>query len=283
MLNLSRAQTSSCWSGVVVKRGQLKYRPRQPLFKITRSVSKTPRVAEQCDVIIHSLDHESSLKLQLLEQNLTALPANNIFVMLVKSVSDLRPLLSFVKAEMKKKVTYKPSVQFRTSCQVFPKDLGFDTTFKEMFCDARELADKIDIPANLELTQPHHTVRRRNVNFDYEARVDPTEDPTFKYKAGEVETGEAIEELAETMHINQDSENDFMRGRIIGKIEEGRKITDVAREFDIAHSVVSRLWKSFKTTGMCSIRDGGGRVRSKTPSEDRYIVLSAKRNRRTTA
>ncbi|GFS47986.1 DDE_3 domain-containing protein [Trichonephila clavipes] len=48
--------------------------------------------------------------------------------------------------------------------------------------------------------------------------------------------------------------DDFMRGRIIGKIEEGRKITDVARGFDIAHSVVSRLWKSFKTTGMCSRR-----------------------------
>ncbi|GFX04005.1 transposable element Tcb2 transposase [Trichonephila clavipes] len=51
--------------------------------------------------------------------------------------------------------------------------------------------------------------------------------------------------------------DDFMRGRIIGKIEEGRKITDVARVFDIAHSVVSRLWKSFKTTGMCSRRHGG--------------------------
>ncbi|GFU86560.1 transposable element Tcb2 transposase [Trichonephila clavipes] len=50
--------------------------------------------------------------------------------------------------------------------------------------------------------------------------------------------------------------DDFMRGRIIGKIVEGRKITDVAREFDIAHSVVSRLWKSFKTTGMCSRRHG---------------------------
>ncbi|GFW51294.1 transposable element Tc1 transposase [Trichonephila clavipes] len=50
--------------------------------------------------------------------------------------------------------------------------------------------------------------------------------------------------------------DDFMRGRSIGKIEEGRKITDVAREFDIAHSVVSRLWKSFKTTGMCSRRHG---------------------------
>ncbi|GFW99334.1 hypothetical protein TNCV_3981581 [Trichonephila clavipes] len=33
--------------------------------------------------------------------------------------------------------------------------------------------------------------------------------------------------------------NDFMRGRIIGKIEEGRKIRHVAREFDIALSVVS--------------------------------------------
>ncbi|GFW90663.1 uncharacterized protein TNCV_628291 [Trichonephila clavipes] len=66
-------------------------------------------------------------------------------------------------------------------------------------------------------------------------------------------------------------------------IEVGRKITDVVREFDIAHSVVSRLWKSFKTTGMCSRRHGGGRVRSTTPAEDRYIVLSAKRNRRTTA
>ncbi|GFT60446.1 HTH_Tnp_Tc3_2 domain-containing protein [Trichonephila clavipes] len=77
--------------------------------------------------------------------------------------------------------------------------------------------------------------------------------------------------------------DDFMRGRIIGKIEEGRKITDVVREFDIAHSVVSRLWKSFKTTGMCSRRHGGDRVRSTTPAEDRDIVLSAKRNRCTTA
>ncbi|GFV04707.1 transposable element Tc1 transposase [Trichonephila clavipes] len=77
--------------------------------------------------------------------------------------------------------------------------------------------------------------------------------------------------------------DDFMRGRIIRKIEEGRKITDNAREFDIAHSVVSRLWKSFKTTGMCSRRHGEVAVRSTTPAEDRYIALSAKRNIRTTA
>ncbi|GFW48921.1 transposable element Tc1 transposase [Trichonephila clavipes] len=34
---------------------------------------------------------------------------------------------------------------------------------------------------------------------------------------------------------------------------------------------------------MCSRQHGRGRVRSTTPAEDRYIVLSAKRNRRTTA
>ncbi|GFU48930.1 hypothetical protein TNCV_3209271 [Trichonephila clavipes] len=34
---------------------------------------------------------------------------------------------------------------------------------------------------------------------------------------------------------------------------------------------------------MCCRRPGGGRVRSTTPAEDRYIVLSTKMNRRTTA
>ncbi|GFW94255.1 uncharacterized protein TNCV_1979951 [Trichonephila clavipes] len=45
-----------------------------------------------------------------------------------------------------------------------------------MLSDARELTDEIDIPADFELTQPRHTVRRRNVNFDCEARDDPIED-----------------------------------------------------------------------------------------------------------
>ncbi|GFV67777.1 hypothetical protein TNCV_783771 [Trichonephila clavipes] len=47
---------------------------------------------------------------------------------------------------------------------------------------------------------------------------------------------------------------------MIGKIEEGRKITDVARGFDIAHSVVSRLWKSFKLLE-CVVDGAEGRVR----------------------
>ncbi|GFU77406.1 uncharacterized protein TNCV_3497801 [Trichonephila clavipes] len=52
-LNLSRAETSSRWCGVVVRRGGCQLRCR-PWFKITRSVAKSPRVAEQCDVNIQS-------------------------------------------------------------------------------------------------------------------------------------------------------------------------------------------------------------------------------------
>ncbi|GFX17905.1 HTH_Tnp_Tc3_2 domain-containing protein [Trichonephila clavipes] len=70
---------------------------------------------------------------------------------------------------------------------------------------------------------------------------------------------------------------------LLERTKKRRKITDVAREFDIAHNVVSRLWNSFKITGMRSRRHGGGRVRSTTPAEDRIIVLSAKWKRPTTA
>ncbi|GFW47252.1 transposable element Tc3 transposase [Trichonephila clavipes] len=41
----------------------------------------------------------------------------------------------------------------------------------------------------------------------------------------------------------------FTRGRIIGKLEEDRSVTSVAAEFGIAHSIVSRLWRQFQTTG----------------------------------
>ncbi|GFW17199.1 transposable element Tc1 transposase [Trichonephila clavipes] len=41
----------------------------------------------------------------------------------------------------------------------------------------------------------------------------------------------------------------FTRGRIIGKLEEGRSVISVAAEFGIAHSIVSRHWRQFQTTG----------------------------------
>ncbi|GFY36390.1 transposable element Tcb1 transposase [Trichonephila clavipes] len=62
--------------------------------------------------------------------------------------------------------------------------------------------------------------------------------------------------------------------------EEGRSMTSVASEFGIAHSIVSRLWRQFQTTGTDIRGFSSGRPRGTTPADDRYIVLQARRNRR---
>ncbi|GFW79227.1 transposable element Tc1 transposase [Trichonephila clavipes] len=70
---------------------------------------------------------------------------------------------------------------------------------------------------------------------------------------------------------------------MIGKLEEGRSVISVAAEFGIAHSIVSRLWRQFQTTGTAIRGFSSGRLRGTTPSDDRYIALQARRNRRQTA
>ncbi|GFX69178.1 transposable element Tcb1 transposase [Trichonephila clavipes] len=74
-----------------------------------------------------------------------------------------------------------------------------------------------------------------------------------------------------------------IKGRIIGKLEEGRSVTSVAAEFGIANSIVSRLWRQFQTTGTAIRGFSSGRPRGTTPADDRYIVLQARKNRRQTA
>ncbi|GFX00959.1 transposable element Tcb2 transposase [Trichonephila clavipes] len=75
----------------------------------------------------------------------------------------------------------------------------------------------------------------------------------------------------------------FTRGRIIGKLEEGRSVISVAAEFGIAHSIVSRLWRQFQTTGTAIRGFSSDRPRGTTPADDRCIVLQVRRNRRQTA
>ncbi|GFU41756.1 transposable element Tcb1 transposase [Trichonephila clavipes] len=60
-------------------------------------------------------------------------------------------------------------------------------------------------------------------------------------------------------------------------------VTSVAAEFGIAHSIVSRLWRQFQTTGTAIRGFSSGRPRGTTPADDQYIVLQARRNRRQTA
>ncbi|GFV14453.1 transposable element Tcb2 transposase [Trichonephila clavipes] len=62
-----------------------------------------------------------------------------------------------------------------------------------------------------------------------------------------------------------------------------RSVTSVGAEFGIAHSIVSRLWRQFQTTGTAIRKFSSGRPRGTTPANDRHIVLQARRNRRQTA
>ncbi|GFV30121.1 transposable element Tcb2 transposase [Trichonephila clavipes] len=71
--------------------------------------------------------------------------------------------------------------------------------------------------------------------------------------------------------------DDFTRGRMIEKLEDGRTITSVAAEFGINKSVVSRAWKAFQNTGTAVRKVGKGRPRTKTAGDDRYIILQAKK------
>ncbi|GFU26182.1 transposable element Tcb2 transposase [Trichonephila clavipes] len=77
--------------------------------------------------------------------------------------------------------------------------------------------------------------------------------------------------------------DDFTRGRVIGKLEEGRTVTSVAVEFGINKSVVSRSWKAFQTTGTAVRKVGGVRPRTTTAGDIRYIILQVKRGRQQSA
>ncbi|GFU99158.1 transposable element Tcb2 transposase [Trichonephila clavipes] len=74
--------------------------------------------------------------------------------------------------------------------------------------------------------------------------------------------------------------DDFTRGRMIEKLEEGRTVTSVAAEFGINNSVISRAWKAFQTTGTAVRKVGGVLPRTTTAGDDRYIILQVKRGRR---
>ncbi|GFV21318.1 hypothetical protein TNCV_2927911 [Trichonephila clavipes] len=56
----SRSETFSRWCGVVVRRGgcQLRCHPRHlTMFKMTWSIAKSPRVAEQCELTLAITAH----------------------------------------------------------------------------------------------------------------------------------------------------------------------------------------------------------------------------------
>ncbi|GFV28950.1 transposable element Tcb2 transposase [Trichonephila clavipes] len=73
--------------------------------------------------------------------------------------------------------------------------------------------------------------------------------------------------------------DDFTRGRMIGKLQERCTVTSVAAEYGINKSVISRAWKAFQTPGTTARNVGGGRPRTTTAGDERYIILQTKRGR----
>ncbi|GFU98716.1 uncharacterized protein TNCV_2316731 [Trichonephila clavipes] len=75
--------------------------------------------------------------------------------------------------------------------------------------------------------------------------------------------------MAQRKHLD-----DFLSGRIIGRLEWGRTQLEVSEELGITQSVISRLWQRFQDDGNASRCYSTGRPRVTTPNEDRYIFGS---------
>ncbi|GFT12218.1 uncharacterized protein TNCV_4004941 [Trichonephila clavipes] len=72
--------------------------------------------------------------------------------------------------------------------------------------------------------------------------------------------------------------DDFLRGRINGRLECGHTQLELSEELGIAQSVISRLWRRFQDDGNVSRCYSTGHPRVTTPNEDQYLAVTAKRN-----
>ncbi|GFV82000.1 HTH_Tnp_Tc3_2 domain-containing protein [Trichonephila clavipes] len=70
-----------------------------------------------------------------------------------------------------------------------------------------------------------------------------------------------------------------MAWRVIDRLESGQTQRSVADAVGVARSVVARLWNRFQETGNVRRLPGTGRPRATTSTDDRYIQLTARRNR----
>ncbi|GFT61361.1 transposable element Tcb2 transposase [Trichonephila clavipes] len=73
--------------------------------------------------------------------------------------------------------------------------------------------------------------------------------------------------------------SESMAWRVIGRLESGQTQRSVADAVGVARSVVASLWNQFQETGNVRRRPGAGRPRATTSTDDRYIQITARRNR----
>ncbi|UYV79837.1 hypothetical protein LAZ67_18000876, partial [Cordylochernes scorpioides] len=76
---------------------------------------------------------------------------------------------------------------------------------------------------------------------------------------------------------------DDLKWRAVGRMEAGQSQVEVAKWLNVNKSVVSKIWKHFIETGTIKRKEGSGRKRKTATSEDRYLVVTAKRHREMTS
>ncbi|XP_041369729.1 uncharacterized protein LOC121383702 [Gigantopelta aegis] len=69
------------------------------------------------------------------------------------------------------------------------------------------------------------------------------------------------------------------RGRAIGWLQDGHTQRSVAHRLNVSQSVIGRLWQRFRTTNSIQNRSRSGRPRSTTAREDRFLMITALRQR----
>ncbi|UYV79238.1 hypothetical protein LAZ67_17001702 [Cordylochernes scorpioides] len=76
---------------------------------------------------------------------------------------------------------------------------------------------------------------------------------------------------------------DDLKWRAVGRMKAGQSQVEVAKWLNVNKSVVSKIWKQFIETGTIKRKEGSGIQRKTATSEDRYLVVTAKRHREMTA
>ncbi|GFS76755.1 uncharacterized protein TNCV_1623081 [Trichonephila clavipes] len=107
-LNLSRAETSSRWCGVVVRRGEVPAQVSSTSLdygsKLRGPLPKSPRVAEQCDVNIQSINQSiTSLRMieiweiwdQLNKEKYSSFSSNQSGITMVRRIMRLKDYLIY--------------------------------------------------------------------------------------------------------------------------------------------------------------------------------------------
>ncbi|UYV70147.1 hypothetical protein LAZ67_7001968, partial [Cordylochernes scorpioides] len=85
------------------------------------------------------------------------------------------------------------------------------------------------------------------------------------------------------LELTSDWRADDLKWRAVGRMEGGQSQVEVAKWLNVNKSVVSKIWKQFIETETIKRKEGSSRKRKTATSEDRYLVVTAKRHREMTA